>query len=178
MKPLWKRGMRLAVMTLGFAGLFVAVNAVPGAATPPNANFSSMVVARGTYIDHGSLRFKTGMDVVVTQIISKVGGSSGWHSHPGGAIGVVGCVVAPCHSEITIYKSVSAGDDKGEGRKHCVITKYTQGQTFVERPGEVVIAISTGADDAMVYGIFPGVVPVTGSPRIDVPVDPGTCPGV
>jgi hypothetical protein len=168
MKPLWKRGMRLAVMTLGFAGLTVAVNAVPGAATPPNANFSSTVVARGTYMDHGTLPVSQGLDVVVTQIISKVGGSSGWHSHPGGAIGVVGCVVAGCHSAITIYRSVGG---------HCVIDTYTNGQTFVERPGEEVVAISTGADDAQVYGIFPGV-PVGGSPRIDVPVDPGTCPGV
>ena len=167
MKRLWKRGMRLAVMTLGFAGLSVAVNAVPGAVTPPNANFSSSVIARGTYMDHGTLPIGQGLDVVVTQIISKVGGSSGWHSHPGGAIGVVGCVVAGCHSAITIYRSVGG---------HCVIDTYTNGQTFVERTGEVVVAISTGADDAQVYGIFPGV-PVGGSPRIDQD-DPGTCPGV
>ena len=179
MKRLWQRGTRLAIMTLGFAGLIVAVNAVPGSATPPNDKFTSVVVARGTYMDHGSLKFQNGLDVVVTQIISKVGGSSGWHSHPGGAIGVVGCVVDGCHSEITIYRSVPNDDERGqsERRGHCVITKFTQGQTFVERPGEVVIAISTGADDAMVYGIFPGV-PVGGSPRIDVPVDPGTCRGV
>jgi hypothetical protein len=179
MKRLWNRGTRLAVMTLGFAGLIISVNAVPGAATPPNANFSSTVVARGTYVDHGTLRVKTGLDVVVTQIISKVGGSSGWHSHPGGAYGVVGCVVAGCHSEITVYRSVKNDhvDGKGHGGSHCVINKYTNGQTFIERPGEVVVAISTGVDDAMVYGIFPGV-PVGGSPRIDIPVDPGTCPGV
>ena len=118
-------------------------------------------------MDHGTLPIGQGLDVVVTQIISKVGGSSGWHSHPGGAIGVVGCVVAGCHSAITIYRSVGG---------HCVIDTYTNGQTFVERTGEVVVAISTGADDAQVYGIFPGV-PVGGSPRIDQD-DPGTCPGV
>ena len=169
MKRLWKRSTRLAVMTLGFAGLIVAVNAVPGAATPPNGNFSSVIVAQGTLVDRGSLPIRKGLDVVVTQIISKVGGSSGWHSHPGGAIGVVGCVVAGCHTEITIYRSV--------GGESCSITKYKQGQAFIERPGDVVIAINTSKADAMVYGIFPGV-PVGGSPRIDVPVDPGTCPGV
>ena len=178
MKRLWKRATRLGVMTLGFAGLFVAVNAVPGAATPPNDKFSSTIVARGIYMDHVSLKVRTGLDVVVSQIISKVGGSSGWHSHPGGAYGVVGCVVAGCHSEITIYRSVKNDDEERDGRdgqrgSHCVITKYTNGQTFVERPGDVVVAISTGADDAQVYGIFPGV-PVGGSPRIDQP-NPGTC---
>jgi len=98
---------------------------------------------------------------------SPVGGSSGWHSHPGGAIGIVGCAGTGCHSAITIYRSVGG---------HCVINTYTNGQTFVERPGEVVVAVSTGADTALVYGIFPGV-PVGGSPPIDQD-DPGTCPGV
>jgi hypothetical protein len=154
-------------MTLGFAGVFVAVNAVPGIATPPNDNFSSKVVARGTYMDRGTLPISHGLDVVVTQIVSKVGGSSGWHSHPGGAIGIVGCVEAGCQTEISIYRSVG---------RHCVVTRYTQGQTFVERPGDVVVAINTGSADALVYGIFPGV-PVGGSPRIDQP-NPGTCPGI
>jgi hypothetical protein len=178
MKRLWKRGTRLGVMTLGFVGLFAALNAVPGAATPSNDKFSSTIVARGTDMARGSIPIKKGLDVVVTQIISKVGGSSGWHSHPGGAIGVVGCVVAGCHSEITIYRSVKNDDEERDGRRgsHCVITKYTNGQSFIERPGEVVVAISTGADDAQVYGIFPGV-PVGGSPRIDQP-NPGTCGAV
>lgn len=176
MKRLWKRAMRLGVMTVVFAGLFVAVNAIPGAATPANGNFSSKVVAQGTDMDHGTLPIKKGLDVVVTQIISKVGGSSGWHSHPGGAIGVVGCVVAGCHSEITIYRSVRNDDEGKKGRFHCVINKYTNGQTFIERPGEVVVAISTGANDALVYGIFPGV-PVGGSPRIDQN-NPHTCGAV
>jgi len=154
-------------MTLGFAGLIIAVNAVPGAATNPGGGFSSTKVAGGTYMDQGTLVVKHGLDVVVTRIVSPVGGSSGWHSHPGGAIGVVGCDGTGCHSQITIYRSVGG---------HCVINSYTNGQTFVERPGEVVVAISTGTDTAIVYGIFPGV-PVGGSPRIDQD-DPGTCPGV
>ena len=167
MRRIWSRGIRLAAMTLGFAGLAVALNAVPGAATSPGGGFASTVIARGTYADPGTLPVKQGLDVVVTQITSPVGGSSGWHSHPGGAIGVVGCAGAGCHSAITIYRSVGG---------HCVINTYTNGQSFVERPGEVVLAISTGSDTAIVYGIFPGV-PVGGSPRIDQD-DPGTCPGV
>ena len=166
MKAMARRAVRLAVMTLGFAGLIVAVNAVPGAATDP-VGFSSTVVARGTDMSPGTLPITQGMDVVVSAITLAPGGSSGWHSHPGGAIGIVGCVVTGCQTAITIYKSVG---------NQCESTTYTQGQTFVERPGDVVVAINTGAADAMVYGIFPGV-PVGGSPRIDQP-DPGTCPGL
>lgn len=167
MRSLWKRSIRLGVMTLGFAGLIVAVNAVPGVATPPNSNFQSTVVARGTYMDHGSLPLGQGLDIVVAQIISHPGGSSGWHSHPGGAIGIVTCVGAGCQSEITLYESVGG---------HCVINRYTQGQSLIERPGDVVVAINTGSTDTIIYATFPGV-PVGGSPRIDRP-NPGTCPGV
>ena len=167
MKRLWKRGLRLGVMTLGFAGLFAAVNAVPGVATPPNSEFHSTIVARGTYVDRGTLPLTMGLDIVVSQIVSNPGGSSGWHSHPGGAIAVVGCAGTGCHSEVTLYESVGG---------HCVITKYTQGQTFLERPGDVVVAINTGTTDTIIYATFPGV-PVGGLPRIDR-ANPGTCPGV
>jgi len=169
MKRLWNRGTRLAVMTLGFAGLIVAVNAVPGVATNPSGGFTSSKppLAQGTYFGNGTLPIRQGYDVVVSRIFNPVGGSSGWHSHPGGAIAVVGCEGTGCQSEITIYRSLGG---------QCVVETYTNGQTFIERPGEVVVAISTGANDAIIYAIFPGV-PVGGSPRIDQD-DPGTCPGL
>ena len=171
MNTVLRRGIRLALMTVGFAGLFVMVNAVPGAATLPNSGFHSDPLARGTYQSHGSLPLGQGLDIVVAKVTLKPGGSSGWHSHPGGAIVVVGCLpVAPsveCQSEITFYVSVG---------NHCDITKYTQGQSFIERPSEVVIAVNTGSTDTINYVTFPGV-PVGGSTRIDRP-NPGTCPGV
>src|SRR5205807_9492449 len=74
----------------------------------PTRRSSDLLVGRGTYMDDGTLPMKHGLDVVVTQITSPRGGSSGWHSHPGGAIGVVGCTpVGECSSEITIYRSRS-----------------------------------------------------------------------
>ena len=159
MKAMARRAVRLAVMTLGFAGLIVAVNAVPGAATDP-VGFSSTVVARGTDMSPGTLPITQGMDVVVSAITLAPGGSSGWHSHPGGAIAVVQT------GELTLYQSVG---------NHCVITLYAHGQAFIERPGEVVIAVA-GSAGATLGATFPGV-PVGGSPRIDQP-DPGTCPGL
>jgi quercetin dioxygenase-like cupin family protein len=159
MKATARRAARLAVMTLGFAGLFVALNAVPGAATPP-VGFSSTVVARGTDMSPGTLPITQGLDVVVSAITLAPGGTSGWHSHPGGAVAVVQT------GELTLYKSVG---------NHCVSTLYAHGQAFIERPGDVVIAVA-GSAGATLGVMFPGV-PIGGSTRIDQP-DPGTCPGV
>jgi quercetin dioxygenase-like cupin family protein len=147
-------------MTLGLAGLFAAFNAVPGAATP-SVGFSSQVVGRGTYMSHGTLPIEQGLDIVVSKITVVPGGSSGWHSHPGGAIAIVQS------GELTLYVSVG---------NHCDITTYTAGQAFVERPSDVVDAVNTGSTDFIVVATFPGV-PIGGSTRIDQP-NPGTCPGV
>jgi quercetin dioxygenase-like cupin family protein len=118
------------------------------------------------------------MDIVVSKITVAPGGSSGWHSHPGGAIVVVQ------QGEITIYKSAGKGDDEGSQSQsdreggvrfpHCVITRYTQGQAFSEGPGDVVDAVNTGSTDFVLFVTFPGV-PVGGASRIDQP-NPGTCP--
>ena len=89
MKALMRRGVWLAMMTLGFAALIVAVNAVPAAATLAPTGFTSTELGRGTYQSKGSLRFEKGLDVVVSKITMTPGADSGWHSHPGGAIGIV-----------------------------------------------------------------------------------------
>jgi hypothetical protein len=117
------------------------------------------------------------LDVVTSRITLTRGGSSGWHSHPGGAIAIVQ------QGELTVYALAGKGDDEQgqsqadqEGGLHCVITKYTHGQTFIERIGDVVDAVNTGSTDTVLVVTFPGV-PVGGSSRIDQ-MDPGVCPGV
>jgi len=155
-----RRVRRLAVLTVGLAGLFVAFNVVPGAATP-SVGFTRQTLGRGTYMSNGSLPLEQGLDVVVSKITVVPGGSSGWHSHPGGAIAIVQ------QGELTLYESVG---------NHCDVTTYTQGQSFVERPSDVVNAVNTGSTDFIVVATFPGV-PVGGSSRIDRP-NPGTCPGI
>lgn len=158
-----RRAMRLAMMTLVFGALIVAANAVPGAATPANSDFQSALKARGTYMSNGSLPLGQGMDIVVAQNTVAPGGSSGWHSHPGGAIVVVQS------GEITTYRAVG---------NHCVVTTYTAHQAFIERPGEPLIAVNNSDGTTVIYATFPGVpVGVAGAQRIDLP-DPGTCPGV
>ncbi len=159
MNTLARRGMRLALMTLGFAGLIVAVNAVPAAATP-SGGFHPTELARGIDMSHGTLPITEGLQVVVTTITVDPYGSSGWHSHPGGVIAVIQA------GEVTFHASVG---------NHCEVTTYKAGEAFIERPGEVGIAVA-GSNGATVYATFPGV-PVGGSTRIDQP-DPHTCPGL
>ena len=173
MNTLKSRGTRRAVIALGFAGLFVALNAVPGAATPP-VNFVGVTVGRGTYVSHGSLALKHGLDIVTTRTTVLPGGSSGWHSHPGGAIVIIQ------QGEMTLYSTFGKGTDEqgqgqSDGKGRCVITRYTQGQSFIERVGEVVQAVNTGSTDTIIVATFPGVpVGVAGGQRIDKP-NPGTC---
>jgi len=161
MNELARRDIRLAAMTVGAAGLLMAVNAVPGAATPPSPppGFTSQKLAQGTYASDGTLPIKQGLDIVVAKITVAPGGFSGWHSHPGGAIVVVQ------QGEVTLYTSVG---------NHCDVTTYTQGQAFVERPGELNNAVNRGSTNYIIFVTFPGV-PVGGASRIDQP-NPGTCP--
>jgi hypothetical protein len=73
--------------------------------------------------------------------------------------------------EVTVY--APASNDDGEQEGPCVITRYTQGQAFIERPGEVVDAVNTGATDTIMVVTFPSV-PVGGASRTDRN-NPGTC---
>jgi hypothetical protein len=107
------------------------------------------------------------LDVVAVKVTLSHGGSSGWHTHPGGGITIV------VKGEVTVYSSRGNGDGEEEDAR-CVITRYTQGQAFLELPGEVVDAVNTGLTDTILTVTFPGV-PVGGSSRIDRP-NPGTCP--
>jgi quercetin dioxygenase-like cupin family protein len=153
------RSIRLAVTTIGFAGLIVALNAAPAAATPPD-HFVGTLLGRGTNQSNGTLPISGGLDVVVTSSIVQPGGFSGWHSHPGGAIVVI------ARGQITTYRSVG---------NHCDVTTYTEGQTFIERPGQPLYAVNTGSTVTTIIATFPNVpVGVVGAQRTDE-ADPGTC---
>ena len=83
--------------------------------------------------------------------------------HPGGAIVVI------AQGQITTHESVGG---------HCIVTTYTAGQTFTERPNKPLIAVNEGSTVTISYATFPNVpVGVPGAQRIDLP-NPGTCPGV
>jgi quercetin dioxygenase-like cupin family protein len=109
----------------------------------------------------GTIPLQVGTDVAMAQITVDPGGSSGWHSHPGGAIIVVKT------GTLTVYRSLGS---------QCQTTTYSAGQAFIERPGEVDQVINTGTVPYVLFVTFPRV-PQSESARIDEP-DPGTCPGL
>ena len=155
-----KRAIRWATLSVGLAGLVTTLTVTPSEATPPSG-LTNIPLARGTDTSHGTIPLRFGTDIAMAQITVNPGGSSGWHSHPGGAIIIVQT------GTLTTYRSV--------GRR-CEATTYTAGQAFIERPGEVDQVLNTGSVPYVLYVTFPRVPP-GGSTRTDEP-DPGTCPGI
>jgi len=148
---------RLLVLAALVAGVFLAISGIPGSATAP-VGVTNTTLARGTDMSDGTIPLKQGMDVVVAHNVFAPSGSSGWHSHPGGAIGVVKS------GQVTLY--VSTGSK-------CDATTYQAGQSFIERPDKVLKAVNTGTTDADVYVMFPSVP--QGLPSRNDEADPGTC---
>jgi quercetin dioxygenase-like cupin family protein len=146
----------VAIVALAFAGVAV----FKARATPPSG-LTNVPLARGTDVSAGTIPLRVGTDVAMAQITVDPGGSSGWHSHPGGAIIIVK------QGSLTVYRSIGS---------QCESTTYGAGQAFIERPGEVDQVINTGAGPYVLFVTFPRV-PQGDSARIDAP-DPGTCPGL
>jgi quercetin dioxygenase-like cupin family protein len=126
-------------------------------ATPPSG-LTNTPLARGTNTSDGTIPLQFGTDVAMAQITVVPGGSSGWHSHPGGAIVVVKS------GSLTVYKSRGS---------QCTTVTYGAGDAFVERPGEVDDVFNTGTVPYVLYVTFPRV-PQGDSARTDEP-NPGTC---
>ncbi len=142
------------------ATMFAGVAVFKARATPPSG-LVNLPLARGTNVSDGTIPLQFGTDVAMAQITVAPGGSSGWHSHPGGAIVVVK------QGSLTVY---------GSAGSRCETTTYGAGQAFIERPGELDDVLNTGTVPYVLFVTFPRV-PQGDSARIDEP-NPGTCPGV
>ena len=97
--------------SVGLAGLVTVANTVtPSAATAPSRTDEHPV---GAWDPHLSCEDQpAGRDGVTMAHHGRPGGSSGWHSHPGGAIIIVQ------QGTPTIYHAVD---------KHCETTTYNRG---------------------------------------------------
>jgi quercetin dioxygenase-like cupin family protein len=127
----------------------------------PASGLTQVPLARGTDVSNGTIPLQVGTDVAMAQITVVPGGSSGWHSHPGGAIIIVQ------QGTLTVNRAIGS---------QCQTTTYSAGQAFIERPGEVDQVVNTGTVPYVLLVTFPRV-PQGESARIDQP-DPGTCPGL
>jgi quercetin dioxygenase-like cupin family protein len=145
---------------LAFLLVVVGVAVYGGIAlATPSSGLTPVPLARGTNVSHGTIPLQVGTDVAMQQITVDPGGSSGWHSHPGGAIIVVK------QGSLTVYSPVGS---------KCETTTYSAGQAFIERPGEVDDVLNAGTIPYVLFVTFPRV-PQGDSARTDEP-DPGTCP--
>lgn len=169
-----KRRWSLWAFLVALVGLLVVVNTSSVGATPPS-KLTNVPLAEGTDLSFGSLPLKEGTNILMAEITVMPGGSSGWHSHPGGAIIVI------AQGELTRYRA--AGEDSGvdedgrSDRSRCEATRFTAGQSFIERPGEVDQVVNTGTTNYVLFVTFPRVPGGPKTARIDQP-DPGVCPGV
>jgi quercetin dioxygenase-like cupin family protein len=89
----------------------------------------------------------------MAQITVDPGGSSGWHSHPGGAIIVVK------QGTLTVHSTLGS---------RCETETYSAGQAFIERPGEVDQVVNMGTIPYILFVTFPRV-PQGDSARTDEP---------
>jgi len=152
-KSKWGFGLLLAMLGVAaYTGIALA--------TAPSG-LTNTPLARGIFSSDGTLPLQAGADVVMAQITVVPGGSSGWHSHPGGAIIVIK------EGELTVHRAIGS---------QCQVDTYSAGQAFVERPGEVDQVVNTGTIPYTVFVTFPRV-PHGDSARTDEP-NPGTCPGL
>src|SRR4051794_20127963 len=106
------RVLRWALLSIGLASAVTVIFVAPGLATPPSG-LTNVLVALGLQQSHGSIPLQFGTNVVMSQITVNPGGSSGWHSHPGGAIIVV------AQGTLTKYHGGSTG---------CEVATYSAGQ--------------------------------------------------
>ena len=153
-------------LTQTIFGVAIAALALTGAAVlkvhaTPASGLVNLPLARGTNVSDGTIPLQVGTDVVMAQITVDPNGSSGWHSHPGGAIIIVK------QGALTVYRAIGG---------QCQVESYSAGQAFIERPREVDDVFNIGAIPYVLFVTFPRV-PLGASTRIDV-ADPGTCPGL
>lgn len=115
-------------------------------------------------------------DVAMSTVVVGVGGTSGWHSHPGPVIVIVKT------GEITFYRagghSGSGFDDaanNGNGPT-CTRTVYPAGSAFVEvpAPGHVMLARNEGTVEATLSATY--FAPPGAALRIDKSAPGGNCP--
>lgn len=103
---------------------------------------------------------KGSSDVYVQNNVWALGGSTGWHSHPGHSLIIVTA------GAVTAYE----GNDP-----ECKPTVYTKGMGFVD-PGGDHVHILRNEGTVIAQTIAVQLIPAGAARRIDVVPSPGNCP--
>jgi len=164
-------GRKLALATIVAAFSSVAVAAV----LTPGSMVSGVIFARGSFADQTDIKFKikgqgqevvnvnNAGDTVMQKIVIAPGGHTGWHSHPGPVVVLIGS------GEMSLYDSEDPT---------CTVRTYSAGQAFVDSgQGHVHIARNEGSVPLELYATYFDVTPGVPAPdafRIDAP-NPGNC---
>ena len=156
-----KRKVSIGLIFGGLATLIAVATAWPGSATPP-VGVTSVVIGTGQVTNSATIKVGSGTDVVTVQNTFALGGSSGWHSHPGPT------VVTIVSGQLTLYSENASGGA-------CHVRTFTAGQTFYEWPKNAQNGVNSGDTDTVAAVTFFNV-PHGAPARIDMP-DPGNCPG-
>ena len=163
------RQLALAAIVAAFSAVAVA------AALTPSSMVSGVIFARASFADQTDIKFKikgqgqevinvnNAGDTVMQKVVIAPGGHTGWHSHPGPVVVLVGS------GEMSFYDSEDPT---------CTVRTYSAGQAFVDSgQGHVHIARNEGSVPLELYvtyfDVTPGV-PAPGAFRIDAP-NPGNC---
>ena len=161
---------------LVLAAIVAALSAVGvTAAFTPASLVSGVIYARASFADQTDIKFKikgqgqevinvnNAGDTVMQKIVILPGGNTGWHSHPGPVVVLVGS------GQMSFYDS----DDPT-----CTARTYAAGQAFVDSgQGHVHIARNEGSVPLELYVTYFDVTPGVPPPhafRIDAP-NPGNC---
>ena len=121
-----KRAFGWALVSIGIAGAVMAMTALPGGATLP-VGLTNTPLARGSNTSDGTIPLMVGSDVAMAQITVDSGGSSGWHSHPGGAIIVVQHGSLRCTGRLVA--SATPGPTPQDRRSSSDLAKWIKSST-------------------------------------------------
>jgi len=155
--------------TIGRAAILVVASSVAFPAevqATPQSGFVGTVLWHGPFGDLDiktksqifDLKLKTNgdSDLYVTHNVISVGGTSGWHTHPGPSL------VTVTVGEITIYDDVV-----------CAAKRLTAGQTFVDYGDDAHLIRNESQASAETGSVQ--VIPRGATRRIDAP-QPNNCP--
>ena len=133
------------------------------AASSPTTTAIGLGITSSFHI-HGptfTIDSKKASEVATSQVTWPVDSRTGWHYHPGLAL------VTVINGSLTLLARAKSG---------CPSTTYSAGQTFIERPGQVVNVVNASGSTAATVVTIIGI-PVGQPARVNAPA-PAGCPAL